>query len=397
MGQAGVLYYVSFFPKISESFILNEINELYNRGYNIAVFAQHNPEEEITHEEYNDIDVPVYYADASYADFPKLFSKKPVQMALRSATGEFFKHFSPKQVGHNLLLAKQCAQFIASLDFDIDIINAHFASPTRVGAMLAARHHDISCTVTAHAVEIFRSPDVPQIKYTCDSMDHVIVPSEYNRDYLRDEIGVENQITVVPATTQVKKFEPAATTIKNRVLTVARLVEKKGYSYAIEAMNILTNQGYDIDYHIVGSGTHKNRLQRQIKTCDIEDSVTFLGNITDKQLKKELSEASIFVLPCVVAENGDRDAMPVVLKEAMASRTACISTTVSAIPELITDGHDGVLVPEKNPDKLASAIKDLLDHPEKRKNMGKKGLKTVHSEFDISGSVDKLSKVFDKL
>ena len=397
MRQSGVLYYVGSFPKLSESFILNEINELYNRGHNIAVFAQNDPEENITHKEYKDTDVLVYYADASYTNLPKLFSKKPVQMALRYAADGFFYHFSPKQVGHNLLLGKQCAEFIDLLDFDIDVVNAHFASSTRIGAMLAARHHGIPCTVTAHAFEIFRSPNVPQIKYICDSMDHVIVPSEYNQDYLREEIGIENEITVVPATTQVEKFEPSAPTVENRLLTVARLVEKKGYPYGIEAVNTLIEQGHDVEYHIVGTGDRKDRLQQQVKEYSIGDHVEFLGHVSDERLKKELSEASVFVLPCVIAEDGDRDAMPVVLKEAMASETACISTTVSAIPELITNGHDGLLVSEKEPDELASAIQELLDNPEKRKNMAENGRETVHTKFDISESVDTLTEVFESL
>jgi len=397
MRQLGVLYYVGSFPKLSESFILNEINELYNRGHNIAVFAQNDPGESITHKEYEDIDVPIYYADASYTDFPKLLSKKPVQMALSHATDGFLNHFSPKQVGHNLLLGKQCAKFIDSLDFEINVVNAHFASSTRIGAMLAARHHGIPCTVTAHAFEIFRSPNVPQIKYICDSMDHVIVPSEYNRDYLREEIGIENEITVVPATTQVEKFASSAPTVKNRLLTVARLVEKKGYPYGIEAVNTLIEQGYDVEYHIIGTGDRKDRLQQQVKEYGIEDHVEFLGHVSDERLKKELSEASVFVLPCVIAEDGDRDAMPVVLKEAMASETACVSTTVSAIPELITDGHDGLLVSEKEPDELASAIQELLDNPEKRKNIAENGQETVHTKFDISESVDTLTEVFESL
>jgi glycosyltransferase involved in cell wall biosynthesis len=397
MEQLGVLYYVGSFPKLSESFILNEINELYNRGYNIAIFAQNDPGEKITHEEYQDIDVPIYYADASYTDFPKLLSKKSVQMALSHATDGFFNHLSPKRAGHNLLLGKQCAQFIESLDFDINVVNAHFASSIGIRAMLAARHHGIPCTVTAHAVEILRSPNVPQIKYICDSMDHVIVPSEYNQDYLREEIGIENEITVVPATTQVEKFEPSAPTVENRLLTVARLVEKKGYPYGIEAVNTLIEQGYDVEYHIVGTGDRKDRLQQQVKEYGIEDHVEFLGHVSDERLRRELSEASVFVLPCVIAEDGDRDAMPVVLKEAMASETACVSTTVSAVPELITDGHDGLLVSEKEPDELVFAIQELLDNPQKRKNMAENGWETVHTKFDISESVDTLTEVFESL
>ncbi len=397
MKQLGVLYYVSSFPKLSESFILNEINELYSRGHNIAVFAQNDPEENITHKEYEDIDVAVYYANTSYIDFAQLLSRKYAQMALRHATEGGFKHFSPRRAGHNLLLGKQCAQFIETIDFEIDIINAHFASSTRIGALLAARHHRIPCTVTAHAVEIFSSPNIPQIRYICDSMDHVIVPSEYNRDYLREEIGIANDITVVPATTQVEKFQPSAPTVENRLLTVARLVEKKGYPYGIKAVNKLIEQGYDVEYHIVGTGDRKDHLQQQVKEHGIEDYVEFLGHVSDERLQKELSEAAVFVLPCVIAEDGDRDAMPVVLKEAMASGSACVSTTVSAIPELITDGHDGLLIPEKEPEKLASAIQELLDDPKKRKAIASNGRKTVHNKFDISESVDTLTEVFESL
>lgn len=397
MKELGVLYYVGAFPKLSESFILNEINELHIRGHNIAVFAQKVPNETITHEEYEDIEVPIYYADASYTDFLQLFSKIPIQMALDNATKGLFKQFSLKQVGHNLFLGKQCAEYIESLDFDIDVVNAHFASPTRIRAMLAARHHNIPCTVTAHAVEIFSSPNVPQIKYICDSMDHVIVPSEYNQNYLREEIGIENDITVVPATTQVDKFESSAPTIENRLLTVARLVEKKGYMYGIKAVNSLIDLGYDVEYHIIGTGDRKDRLQHQVEEYGIEENVKFLGHVSDERLQKELSEAAVFILPCVIAEDGDRDAMPVVLKEAMASETACVSTTVSAIPELITDRHDGLLVPEKEPDELASVIQDLLNNPEKRKEIATNGRKTVHNKFDISDSVDTLIDVFESL
>lgn len=397
MKQAGILYYVNSFPRLSESFILNEINELYNRGYNIAVFAQNDPGENITHKEYQDIDVPIYYADASYTDFPKLFSKKSVQMALSHTTDGVFNHFSPKRVSHNLLLGKQCFEFIKSLNFGIDIVNAHFASSTKIGAIFAARYHGIPCMVTAHAFEIFCSPNVPQIRHICDNVDHVIVPSEYNRDYLREEIEVKNEITVVPATTQVEKFKPSAPTVENQLLTVARLVEKKGYPYGIEAVNTLIEQGYDIEYHIVGTGDRKDRLQRQVTEYGIEDHVEFLGHVSDERLKKELSEASVFILPCIIAEDGDRDAMPVVLKEAMASETACVSTTVSAIPELITNGYDGLLVPEKDPDRLASAIEELLNNPKKRKNIAENGQETVHTKFDISESVDTLTEVFESL
>jgi glycosyltransferase involved in cell wall biosynthesis len=395
MEQLGVLYYVGSFPKLSESFVLNEISELTRRGHNVAVFALKNSEENITHDEYEDIDVPVFYANTSYIDFPDLFSRKSLQMATEHVTDGFFTRLSPKQVGHNLLLGPRCSEFIESLEFEIDIVHGHFASPNRVGGMLASRDHDIPCTVTAHAVEIFQQPNVSRIRYICDGMDHVIVPSEYNRRYLREEIEVQNDITVVPATSRVEKFEPSEPTIDNRLLTVARLVEKKGHPFAIEAVNHMVEQGYNIEYHIIGSGDQEEQLRQKVKKHGVEDYVEFLGHVSDETLRRELSEACVFLLPCIIAKDGDRDAMPVVLKEAMASETACVSTTVSAIPELITSGHNGLLVPPRRSEELAAAVQNLLEDSETRRKIAQNGRETVHAKFDITDSVDTLLEVFE--
>ncbi|MDB2246502.1 glycosyltransferase family 4 protein [Halorubrum ezzemoulense] len=397
MEQLGILYYVGSFPKLSESFILNEISELTRRGHNVAVFALNNPDEEVTHNEYEDVRVPVYYANTSYADLPELFSRKPLQMGIYQLNDGFFKMLSPKQAGHNLLLGRRCSEFIGSLEFSVDVIHGHFANPNKVGGMLAARDHDISCTVTAHAVEIFKHPNVDRIQYVCDVMDHVVVPSEYNRRYLREKIGVQNDITVIPATTRIDKFKPSGSTVKNRFLTVARLVEKKGIQFAIEAVNSLIGQGYNIEYHIIGTGNQREQLRKQVKKYGIGDSVNFLGHVTDERLRQELSEACVFVLPCIIAENGDRDAMPVALKEAMASETVCVSTTVSAIPELITDGENGRLVPPKEPEMLAEALKQLLRNPKIRQDLAQNGRDTVHKKFKIRNSVDRLEDVFSSV
>ncbi|ELY87075.1 glycosyltransferase [Natrinema altunense] len=397
MEELGVLYYVDSFPKLSETFILNEIYELYQRGYNVAVFAQNNPEEDISHTEYRGINIPVYYVDTSCTSLHQLFSKKSIQMAKNTPISSVFSNLSLKQSTYNFFLGNECRKFIDSLDFDIDIIHAHFASTTRIGGLLAARYHDIPCTVTAHAVEIFKNPNPDEIKFICDSMNHVIVPSKYNYRYLRDEIGIDNDITVVPATTRIEKFEPSASPVKNRLLTVARLVEKKGCSYGIEAINDLVEKGYNLEYHIIGTGDREDLLRQQVQKYGIGDHVKFLGNVSDETLQKELNDASIFLLPCVIADDGDRDAMPVVLKEAMASETACVSTTVSAIPELITDGHDGLLVPQKQSEELAAAIRQLLDKPQQRRRIAENGRKTVHNKFDISGSVDTLTEIFNSV
>ncbi|EMA09189.1 Glycosyl transferases group 1 [Haloarcula vallismortis] len=201
-------------------------------------------------------------------------------------------------------------------------------------------------------------------------------------------------MSVVPATTDVGKFEPSKECVSGRLLTVARLVEKKGYEYAIDAVSKLVNQGYDVEYHIIGTGERENVLHERVHDRGVEDYIKFLGHVSDKRLQSELHEAELFVLPCVIAADGDRDVAPVALKEAMATQTACVSTSTSAIPELITDGHDGILVEPNDSKAVANAVASLLDDPSRRDKIAANGRKTVEEKFDISQTVDKLLNVF---
>jgi len=386
-----ILYTVNEFPKLSESFVINELHELKQRGHDISVFSFSQSDEEVTHEEIDEIDIPVYYADQpSFTSFPELFSTSILNLkVLRQAT--FID--GPLHHAYYLYLGKQIIEAIEDRG-EVDLIHSHFAAPNRLSCTYAAAYHDIPCTVTAHAYEIFSPPSIKRLQRVCSRFDHVIVPSEYNGRYLREEIGVESDMTVVPATTNVDKFKPSDDCVSGRLLTVARLVEKKGHEYAIDAVAELVDQGYDVEYHIVGTGEREEFLRERVREHGIEDYVEFLGHVSDERLDAELHEAELFVLPCVIASDGDRDVAPVALKEAMATRTACVSTSISAIPELITDGYDGILVEPNDSEALIDAMASLLDNPSRRKEIAANGRKTIENKFDISQAVDQLVDVF---
>lgn len=386
-----ILYVVGVFPKISESFVINEIHELKKRGHDVSVFSIEEPEERVTHEEIQKMNLSIHYAEIpSYKSFPDLFSSRIINTnILREA------FFIDKLQYHAycLLLGSQIIEAIEAKD-NIDLIHAHFAEPNRLAASYAATYHDIPCTITAHAYEIFSPPSLPRLQRVCSRFDHIVVPSKYNQRYLFEEIGVDTDISIVPATTSVNKFEPSKGEISGRLLTVARLTEKKGHEYAIDAIAELVDDGYDVEYHIVGTGKRESVLREYVRAQGIEDRVKFLGHVSDEQLIDELHEAAIFVLPCVITADGNRDITPVALREAMATQTACVSTTISAIPEVITDGHDGILVKPNNSTELAHAVGELLDNPLKRQEIAKNGRQTVKTKFDISTAVDNLLDVF---
>jgi len=389
-----IVYSVHTFPKLSESFVLNEIHELERRGHNVAVFAMREGDESIRHTELDGLEADIYYAGVPSVSDAVTVLSSPV-MDKRVLSRAFFPAW-PHHHAYYLYLASELCRFVDRLDWAPDVIHGHFAIHQQFAMTYAAERYGTAATVTAHAYEIFHDPDRPTLARLFDRMDRVIAPSEYNKRYLLEELDVEVPIDIVPATTSVDKFQPGLNEVENRLLTVGRLTEKKGIRDALEAVSELSEAYPTLSYHVVGTGEEDTALKRHVDQLGIADSVEFLGNVSDDRLLREYDEASVFVLPCVIAANGDRDVMPVVLKEAMAMETPCVSTTVSAIPELIEDGTNGLLVPPHDPDSLARAIRSLLDGRDLRERLGGAGRHTVERKFDISICVDALETTFER-
>ncbi|ELK54243.1 hexosyltransferase [Haloferax sp. BAB-2207] len=387
-----ILYVTYRFPKLSESFVINEINELENQGHKVSVFSLTEPSENVFHEEVDSIDASIYYAEQpTYWSLTDILSRRVINQPVLS-TVAFLDN--PKYHGYCLHISTQIGKVIEK-ERGFDQIHAHFATPENLAVPIASSYYQIPCTETAHAYEIFSPPNLKRLKIVLSEFDHIIVPSEYNQKYLSEQIGVDTEMSIVPATTDVKKFRPSNDFVPGRILTVARLVEKKGYPYVIDAVSKLIEQGYDIEYHIIGSGEDEGKIREQVRERGIESHVKFLGHVSDEKLQSELHDAELFVLPCVIAANGDRDVAPVALKEAMATQTACISTTISAIPELITHDVNGILVEPNDSIALFEAIQDLRQNPDKRKRIEKRGRETVSEEFNISQTVARLVRVFE--
>ena len=387
-----VLYYLQTFPKISESFILNEIYELEKRGHNIAVFAISQPEEDIQHQEYNKIDIPVCYADPlKYTDVINLLSPKVLRpKILQSAK---FKASIKTHFGA-FNWSKQCIEFVDELDLEVDLIHSHFTTASRFSGRYVASYYNIPFTMTAHAFDLYNNPNKKQLEHIVNKIDHLVTISEYNKNYVRKEISEKTPNTVVHAGIRPEKFESSSSSVDQRILTVSRFVEKKGLPYAIEAVSKIVDEFSSLQYHIVGSGEMESEIENQIEALGISSTVELLGNVTDERLVAEFDKASCFLLPCIVADSGTRDGIPVSLMEAMAMETPPISTKVSGIPELIDDRQNGFTVEPKNANELAEAVSSILGNPEKQGRFGTNGRKKVINEFNIKKEAVKLESVF---
>lgn len=391
-----LLYCVSKFPSLSESFVVNEIVELSSRGHNVTVFAHTNPEEDFIHEELNKFDIPVYYMTEPRFNFS---SAMTALRSIRNPSFLFHREFTTniaRKLYHMYILGN-FNYFINNAEKEFDLAHIHFVHRSRAPIVFALQNHSIPVTITPHAHGLYTTDNKNVIDNMLRNVDHIISPTAYNRDFIRSNYNIETDISVVPATSRLEKFNPTEVSNPKRILTVARMVEKKGYSYALEAVKNIQKQYQDIEYHIIGHGELEQQIRSQIEELDLSDNVTILKQISDQKLIKEYDEAEIFLLPCVIAENGDRDAMPVVLKEAMAMETACISTPVSGIPELITDNKTGVLVPPQNSTELSDAIDELLTNDEKRSAIARNGRKHVLDTYTPRIIVDDLEHIFNTL
>jgi colanic acid/amylovoran biosynthesis glycosyltransferase len=191
-----------------------------------------------------------------------------------------------------------------------------------------------------------------------------------------------------------RKREPNEPT---RLLSIARLTEKKGISYAIRAVAELIRSGKRVTYTVAGDGELKSVLQEQIREAGLEKTVRLLGWKSRAEIRELLEQSHILVAPSVTAENGDQEGIPNVLKEAMATGMPVVSTFHSGIPELVEQNVSGLLVAEKDVDGLARALSHLTDHPQHWPDMGRSGRKRVEEAFDIEPLNDRLVALYRAL
>jgi colanic acid/amylovoran biosynthesis glycosyltransferase len=166
-----------------------------------------------------------------------------------------------------------------------------------------------------------------------------------------------------------------------RVLTVGRLVEKKGVRYALEATAKLVCQGRDLEHVIIGDGPLRAELEALSASLGLSGRVSFMGVRAHATIVDELARAHLFLAPSITSATGNEEGVPNTLKEAMACGVPVVSTRHAGIPELVEDGASGLLAPERDSDALAERIAFLIDHPEAWDGMGRRGRATVEATY----------------
>ncbi|MDB6018585.1 MAG: hypothetical protein JWR19_3074 [Pedosphaera sp.] len=182
-----------------------------------------------------------------------------------------------------------------------------------------------------------------------------------------------------------------------RIITIGRLVEKKGIDYVIRALGQIAQKHHHLRYDVIGDGPLRGQLQQLVRELSLEGIVQFHGALEGKAVGALLDQAHLFVLASVTAQDGDQEGTPVSLLEAQASGLPVISTHHSGIPEIVLNGKSGLLAPERNVNALADRLNYLVEHPELWPAFGRRGRENVEAHFISATCIDDLVNIYTEV
>jgi len=209
-----------------------------------------------------------------------------------------------------------------------------------------------------------------------------------------------NKVRLQQLSVDTNKYKPRKSNQNDsghiNILTVGRLVEKKGIELAIDAFSRLHKE-YNLRYRIAGDGHLRHRIENKIRALDLEDKIEMLGLIDQTEVQKELDKADLFLLPSVTSKSGNQEGTPTALLEAQACGVPVVSTLHAGIPEIVLDGVTGFLVEEGNVEELALGLKKLLEMPDRWEEMGKEGRQHVLEVHSIPVMTCRLEKLYNSV
>jgi glycosyltransferase involved in cell wall biosynthesis len=398
------------YPRLSETFIANEIRALEIRGLNIHLVSLRHPTDPDIHPVHREIQAPVLY-------LPEYLYRDPMRVlrgwraarkhagwraALKCFLGDLRRDKSPNRIrrfGQALVLAHEMPDHVGA-------IHAHFLHTPASVARYCAMIRGLDWTGSAHAKDIWLTPDWELSEKIADCA-WLTTCSVAARDHLVALTAEPGKIALTYHGIDPLRFPPPPTPVPGReaardggdpadplrILAVGRAVEKKGFNILLDALALLPPSLHWRFEH-VGGGVLLDRLRRQADAVGIADRVAWRGAMSQDLIVDRYRDADLFVLPSRIADDGDRDGLPNVLLEAQSQSLACIASRVSAVPELIADGETGVLVAPDDAAALAAAIEQLARDPARRQDLGRAGAARTREAFSFDDGIESLAGRF---
>lgn len=291
-----------------------------------------------------------------------------------------------------------------SVGSGIDILHSHWWVPSGFIAMIASKLSGKPYMVTSHGSDVFMLNKIkfliPLAKMVFKKAKHNTAVSSKIKSILINDLKIEaDKIAVFPMPCELSLFYPtkvSRNSIKT-ILSIGRLVERKGYNYLIEAVEILKNKGMDFKVTIVGEGPSEKQIKAKIESSNLNNTIEILSFKPKNELNNYYNSCDIFVLSPITDWKGEQEGLGLVLLEAMSCKKPVIATNSGGIPNIIKDGETGLLVPEKDSTALAEAIEKLLKDDKLRDQLSENGYKYVIENFTSSIIANKLLNIYSKV
>jgi glycosyltransferase involved in cell wall biosynthesis len=404
MGRA-VAFVLKGYPRLSETFIAQEIRALEARGLDIRIVSLRHPTDAKRHAVHDEIRAPVSYLPEYLYQEPlrvlsawRALRRRPgYRAALRAWLADLRRDPSPnrgRRFGQALVLARE-------LPPEVEALHAHFLHTPASVARYAALICGLPWSVSAHAKDIWTTPDWEKREKLAEAR-WAVTCTGVNLAHLQG-LAPAADLELVHHGLDLARFPApqARPSMRDgrdvadpvRLLTVGRLVEKKGMDVLIEALARLPSDlAWRLDH--VGGGPLSAAMRRLAERRGISLRIRWHGPLTQEEVLRRYREADLFVLASRIARDGDRDGLPNVLMEAQSQGLPVLATKLSAIPELVEDGVTGRLAPPEDPALLARALEPLIRDPGLRESLGRAGQERLRSRFSMEAGIDRLARRF---
>jgi glycosyltransferase involved in cell wall biosynthesis len=405
-GKGVIAVVLKGYPRLSETFIAQELLALERRGFALALFSLRRPTDRETHPIHGQISAPASYLPEYLHDEPgrvwRAWRRARRLPGYRAARAAFWRDWRRDRSRSRVRRFGQALVLAAELPGSVVHLHAHFlhtpASVTRYAALLRG----LAWSCSAHAKDIWTTPEWEK-RDKLAACAWLTTCTGANAEHLRRLASPATKVDLIyhgidrvrfPAPVEQRPprdgRDPEQPVV---VLAVGRAVDKKGFDDLLRALASLPPEVHWRLVHI-GGGPLLAALAELARELGIADRVLWQGPRSHAAVLDAYRSADVFALPCRVSADGDRDGLPNVLLEAQSQRLACVSTRVSGIPELVVDGVTGLLVEPRAPGQLAAALVRLIADPALRMSLGAAGLARTTADFSLDAGADRLGDRF---
>jgi glycosyltransferase involved in cell wall biosynthesis len=408
-----VIYLVRSWPRLSQTFIVNEVLGLERRGVELSIVSLVRSDESIVQPQVRQVTSPVTYLDdrrnrgwwAHLRTHATALRRAPLRY-LRTlglclghpGLAKGYGELNARQCFHEAVTVA-CQEWHATDTTDAAVhVHAHFAHDPALVGMFVARLLGLPFTFTGHARDLLQIP-ARSLARRASEATSVVTCCEENARYIRSVVPADSlpPVKVIHHGVELARFVPAELGDDDRtpvLVSVGRMVEKKGFGDLLTALGRLHQDGVAFHCRIYGNGPLLDELIERRDSLGLRKRVQFMGAVSSPEIVVGLQSADAFALTPRVTADGDRDGIPNVLVEAMACALPAVTTSAGGITELVNDDVNGLVAASGDVDSMVVALRRVLTEPQTRRRLGAEARRTVEDDYDVDRAAEAMETVF---